>query len=234
MNGHGMVDARAGLGWSFGPGSMRPLMSCMSTLPPDRQFSANNFSSAFARWLTLTNALSGLFCASLNFIDSTKTIRPAILFEPEGHHSNTTGNGLRLLHGNLPHEVVCTENLTPFLKLLPCQGKAGISSLLDGHTLFDSSWQSMAVVIKPLYSPNEQLNLIQIEQTVDMVLDIERSKRPRGRVYLIYVLLPSNSSKAIRYHVHCPLKILNVTRPSTTAAKTLASLWQGSSFHHGA
>ncbi|KAK3045008.1 hypothetical protein LTS18_014797, partial [Coniosporium uncinatum] len=43
---------------------------------------------ANARWLTLTNALSGLFCASLNFIDSTKTIRPVMAFEPEGQHTN--------------------------------------------------------------------------------------------------------------------------------------------------
>jgi phosphatidylinositol glycan class T len=88
---------------------------------------------AFARWLTLTNALSGLFCASLNFIDATKTIRPVMAFSPEGDHRNAPN--LHLLHGTLPHEVVCTENLTPFLKLLPCKGKAGISSLLDGHKL---------------------------------------------------------------------------------------------------
>ena len=66
-------------------------------------------------------------------------------FEPEGvHHASMLPN-LQLLHGSLPHEVVCTENLTPFLKLLPCKGKAGISSLLDGHKLFDASWQVMAI-----------------------------------------------------------------------------------------
>ncbi|KAL1842548.1 hypothetical protein VTK73DRAFT_3088 [Phialemonium thermophilum] len=112
------------------------------------------------RWLTLTNALSGLFCASLNFIDATRTTRPVLSFRPEGDHitgTNATADGgssssedLHLLYGVLPREVVCTENLTPFLKLLPCKGKAGIASLLDGHKLFDASWQSMAVDVRPV------------------------------------------------------------------------------------
>ncbi|KAI1490885.1 Gpi16 subunit [Biscogniauxia mediterranea] len=132
------------------------------------------------KWLTLTNALSGLFCASLNFIDQTRTIRPAMSFRPEGNHPNSTLENTHLLHGVLPHEVVCTENLTPFLKLLPCKGKSGISSLLDGHKLFDASWQSMAIDIRPVCPPSGGECVLEIEQTIDMVLDIERSKRPRG------------------------------------------------------
>ncbi|MCJ1380102.1 Subunit of the glycosylphosphatidylinositol transamidase complex-like protein [Xylographa soralifera] len=134
---------------------------------------------AFARWITLNNALSGLFCASLNFIDSTRTTRPVMTFEPVGDHSDTSRANLHLLHGTLPHEVVCTENLTPFLKLLPCKGKAGISSLLDGHKLFDASWQSMAIDVRPVCPAGQSECVVEMEQTVDMVLDIERSKRPR-------------------------------------------------------
>ncbi|KAK3315768.1 GPI transamidase component PIG-T [Apodospora peruviana] len=131
------------------------------------------------KWLTLTNALSGLFCASLNFIDSTRTTRPVMSFQPEGDHPNSTETNTHLLYGVLPHEVVCTENLTPFLKLLPCKGKAGIATLLDGHKLFDASWQSMAIDIRPV-CPADGECVLEIEQTIDMVLDIERSKRPRG------------------------------------------------------
>lgn len=100
-------------------------------------------------------------------------------FQPEGDHPNATVANMRLLHGVLPHEVVCTENLTPFLKLLPCKGKAGISSLLDGHKLFDASWQSMAIDVRSVCSPSRECAL-EIDQTIDMVLDIDRSKRPRG------------------------------------------------------
>ncbi|KIW04242.1 uncharacterized protein PV09_04548 [Verruconis gallopava] len=139
---------------------------------------ARDDAEANARWLTLTNALSGLFCASLNFIDSTRTIRPVMSFEPEGVHPKGAMDNLQLLHGTLPHEVVCTENLTPFLKLLPCKGKAGISSLLDGHKLFDASWQTMSIDVLPLCDEQRGC-VLAIEQSVDMVLDISRSKRPR-------------------------------------------------------
>ena len=139
---------------------------------------------AFARWITLNHALSGLFCASLNFIDSTRTSRPVMTFQPMGDHPTESLPNLHLLHGTLPREVVCTENLTPFLKLLPCKGKAGISSLLDGHKLFDASWQSMAVDVRPLCPDDSSECIIEMEQTIDMVLDVERSKRPRGRMQI--------------------------------------------------
>ncbi|KAE8151389.1 GPI transamidase component PIG-T [Aspergillus avenaceus] len=137
---------------------------------------AANDEEAFARWLALTQSLSGLFCASMNFIDSTRTTRPVASFSLSGDHS--ASNNLHLLHGTLPGEVVCTENLTPFLKLLPCKGKAGVASLLDGHKLFDASWQSMSIDVRPICSQPDKC-VVQIEQTVDIVLDIERSKRPR-------------------------------------------------------
>ncbi|KAK3941385.1 Gpi16 subunit, GPI transamidase component [Diplogelasinospora grovesii] len=140
---------------------------------------ADTDDEADKKWRTLTNALSGLFCASLNFIDGTRTTRPVMSFRPEGNHPNSTSTNTHLLYGVLPHEVVCTENLTPFLKLLPCKGKAGIATLLDGHKLFDASWQSMAIDVRPV-CPADGECVLEIEQTIDMVLDIERSKRPRG------------------------------------------------------
>ena len=64
--------------------------------------------------------------------------------------------------------------------MLPCKGKAGISSLFDGHKLFDASWQSMSIDVRPICPFPEGECLVEIEQSVDMVLDIDRSKRPRG------------------------------------------------------
>lgn len=102
-------------------------------------------------------------------------------FQPSSIGANASIEDLYLLHGTLPREVVCTENLTPFLKLLPCKGKAGIASLLDGHKLFDASWQSMAIDVRSVCAGDGSECSIEMEQTVDMVLDIERSKRPRGQ-----------------------------------------------------
>ena len=132
--------------------------------------------SVSERWTGLVNSLSGLFCASLNFIDSTKTIKPVTIFDPEGTRSRLSSRA-QLLHGALPHEVVCTENLTPFMKLLPCKGKAGISSLLDGHKVFDANWQTMSIDVYPVCAGDECV--LEVQQTVDIVMDIERSMRPR-------------------------------------------------------
>ena len=105
-------------------------------------------------------------------------------FEPASSVSKSALENLYLLHGSLPREVVCTENLTPFLKLLPCKGKAGIASLLDGHKLFDASWQSMAIDIRSVCLEDGPQCSIEMEQTVDMVLDVDRSKRPRGMIVM--------------------------------------------------
>ena len=180
-HGHGEGQRREGLVLSSGLGSRQIRTLSLQSNGEIRRILGLRTTRAFARWTTLTNAVSGLFCASLNFIDSTRTTRPRVTFEPTGDHSNASK--LYLLHGTLPREVVCTENLTPFLKLLPCKGKAGISSLMDGHKLFDASWQSMAIDVRPLCSSDGLGCIIEMEQTVDMVLDIQRSKRPRGRFF---------------------------------------------------
>jgi phosphatidylinositol glycan class T len=140
---------------------------------------ADSESEAMRKWLTLNQGLSGLFCASMNFIDQTRTTKPALSFQEVGTHHTSNSTSLHLLHGVLPGEVVCTENLTPFLKLLPCKGKAGISSLLDGHKVFDSSWQAMSIDVHPVLLPDGGSH-IEISQTIDMVLSITRSKRPQS------------------------------------------------------
>ncbi|KAJ1996586.1 Subunit of the glycosylphosphatidylinositol transamidase complex-like protein, partial [Coemansia thaxteri] len=73
------------------------------------------------QWRGLTNALSGVFCASLNFIDATSTVTPQLTF---ANTESLSGGVLR--HGYLPRENVCTENLTPWTKQLPCQSKSGL------------------------------------------------------------------------------------------------------------
>ncbi|KAK9467328.1 GPI transamidase component PIG-T [Lipomyces arxii] len=119
------------------------------------------------RWYELASALSGLFCASLNFIDSTKTTSG-----PTAFLQNNQTSGLYYFHGSLPQETICTENLTPFLKLLPCKGFAGVSSLLDGHQIFDSKWQSMALDFVPVCD-GESCKLHMTEK-IDVVLDVQR------------------------------------------------------------
>lgn len=130
------------------------------------------------RWKLLTNSLSGQFCASINFIDSTRTTRPQFSFQHDGAGTKKTSKSTaQLRHGSLPREVVCTENMTPILKLLPCKGKAGIASLLEGHRPFDASWQTMAIDVQPICSTDGGECVVQLDITLDMVMDIERAKR---------------------------------------------------------
>ncbi|KAI0523010.1 hypothetical protein KFK09_005400 [Dendrobium nobile] len=85
-------------------------------------------------WKNLTHALSGLFCASINFLESS-----AAYSAPSwGFHSNSS----KLRYGALPREAVCTENLTPWLKLLPCRDKTGIALLLNRPSIYRSHYHS--------------------------------------------------------------------------------------------
>lgn len=147
-------------------------------------------------------------------------------FEPEGSHPSHTLNNLHLLHGNLPHEVVCTENLTPFVKLLPCKGKAGISSLFDGHKLFDASWQTMAIDVRPVCPSDGGDCVLEMEQTVDMVLDIERSKRPRGTSNRAFTnSLKANAPQIIPYLALRQLKRFSAMGPNSITLMTRVCRW---------
>ncbi|KAK1227433.1 Subunit of the glycosylphosphatidylinositol transamidase complex-like protein [Marasmius sp. AFHP31] len=96
------------------------------------------------RWQGLRNALAGLFCASLGSLDTLRTTSPKLAFPPEGSLPDF-GLPYQIRHASHASEHVCTENLTPFLKLLPCKSSSGLASLLNPHRLFDADWHGMGV-----------------------------------------------------------------------------------------
>jgi hypothetical protein len=108
-----------------------------------------------ARWSGLRNSLSGLFCASLSGMDARRTTSPTHTFVPgplpmlpmlgATNDANATSTRYHLRHAALPGEGVCTENLTPFTKLLPCAARSGLGGLLAPHKLFDADWHGMGV-----------------------------------------------------------------------------------------
>ncbi|CAH9129527.1 unnamed protein product [Cuscuta epithymum] len=85
-------------------------------------------------WKNLTHALSGLFCASINFLESSTAHT-----SPRWSFPLVSGN---FRYGSLPRESVCTENLTPWLKLLPCRDKSGIAALMDRPSLYRGFYHS--------------------------------------------------------------------------------------------
>lgn len=136
---------------------------------------APSLEQAKKQWYSLTKTLSGFFCALFNFIDDTITTTPkniigdgnTVLIDPK--------NSLYLLKAALPSEPICTENLTPFLKLLPTRGKAGVSSLLDGHKLFDSLWHAMLIDVNTVCT--DAGCHLDMQETISAVIDVNRSIR---------------------------------------------------------
>jgi phosphatidylinositol glycan class T len=144
----------------------------------------NKTSSVDERWKALQNSLSGLFCASLGRMDTLHTTSPTRTFRPTGDlprlhppsvsHTHTHTHALR--HATLPAERVCTENLTPFLKLLPCPARAGIAALLEPHKIFDADWHGIAVHVRWRAGAGVELLL-----SVQAVLDPVRISAERRR-----------------------------------------------------
>ncbi|KAF4317582.1 hypothetical protein BBO99_00006375 [Phytophthora kernoviae] len=74
------------------------------------------------RWRGITSELSGIFSASLNQMDETvvTALLPSSTLKEVGAFPTTNADPtLVFLHGSLAREELCTENLTPWLKMLP-------------------------------------------------------------------------------------------------------------------
>ncbi|KAI9921044.1 hypothetical protein PsorP6_001867 [Peronosclerospora sorghi] len=86
------------------------------------------------RWQGITSEMSGIFSASLNEMDETVVTRLLSSSIPQelGAFPATNADPREvLLHGSLAGEELCTDNLTPWLMMLPCRTITGIGSLID-------------------------------------------------------------------------------------------------------
>jgi hypothetical protein len=60
-------------------------------------------------------------------MDNKSTVQPRWSFRPSGLASDFYSADFRFIrYSTLPREVVCTENLTPWKKLLPCGSKVSL------------------------------------------------------------------------------------------------------------
>ncbi|KMT05646.1 hypothetical protein BVRB_7g167820 [Beta vulgaris subsp. vulgaris] len=114
-------------------------------------------------WKNLTNTLSGLFCASINFLESSTTYSA-----PDWGFRASPGN---LRYGTLPREAVCTENLTPWLKLLPCRDKAGLAELMDRPSVYRGFYHSQRLhLVSVGFGSDIADSEIKLAQTLTVVL----------------------------------------------------------------
>lgn len=137
-------------------------------------------------WRRLTATLSGIFCASSNMIDERRSFRPALTTTPLSHE------GLITMRAYLVGEAVCTENLTPWSKLLPCATEAGLASLLNPLRIFNSSFHQFDVQLR-----RTETNL-ELIQNLLVVFDLARYDRPLGMVLAPPPILATTFTKTHR------------------------------------
>lgn len=119
----------------------------------------------------LCATLSGLLCASLSFIDGTNTQEPRHSFRPQFHVPAAERNNLAVRYSNLPHEVVCTENLTPWKKLLPCGKDLGFLSLFNSDYVHSTSYHAIGIHMRRMQSARGGGSTLQVKQTANFVFD---------------------------------------------------------------
>eukprot|EP01135_Chromosphaera_perkinsii_P005271 Nk52_evm2s330 gene=Nk52_evmTU2s330 len=128
-------------------------------------------------WKMVVHTLSGMFCATLNVLDESMTVSPKYWNEPNSpFFVDQKKTPWKYRYGILPRENSCTENLTPWKKLLPCRGK-GLVRLLNPLKVYDSLFNSMAIKTSFVCSePSCKEPSLQLIQTLSMVQRIEVSK----------------------------------------------------------
>lgn len=122
-------------------------------------------------WKGLTNALAGLFCASLNFVNPSNSLSPEFTFRPTGVVEHNV-NSSHLRYSSLPREIVCTENLTPFKKLLPCNSKKGLATLLNSAYIHDTNYHSIGIHFRVICSNTICTKTsMELRQSVSLIYD---------------------------------------------------------------
>lgn len=118
----------------------------------------------------MTNILSGQFCASTNYMSEALTASPQISFRPEGQIDSSD---YRVKYSVLPRELTCTENLTPWLKLLPCKSKSGLASLLNSFKIYDTNYHALGLHMRAFCTdPKSCLNhSVELTHTLELVFD---------------------------------------------------------------
>ncbi|GJJ08822.1 hypothetical protein Clacol_003041 [Clathrus columnatus] len=185
-----------------------------------------------ARWQGVRNALAGLFCASLGELNERRTTSPTYAFQPTGDIPSGNESKIlnavtslstsldvphRLAYASHPSEHICTENLTPFIKLLPCKAYSGIAALLNPHRLFDADWHGMS--IQALWNAEKG---IEIELSVQAVFDPVRLHGRKDRSWSFSHLFGKNIqgqcsvARDSRIEVDLPSSPFTLTPPPIT------------------
>ena len=115
------------------------------------------------RWTELKQSLSGLFCSGIAHMNKDTTLSERINVENvfvDTHPSiaqammNVTSDPRAIRYGILSFEPVCTENLMPWIRLLPCRDQRGLASWIDSSDAFATPFHELVVHFKRCVSEN--------------------------------------------------------------------------------
>ena len=109
-----------------------------------------------------------MISSSLHEMKDTNTVAPSDTFHPWGLIPASAS----LLQGAIPREAVCTNNLTPFRKMLPCP-EEGLSQLLLPKALFNNLYHSLAMHIYYTKEEGGQL-AVRLELYLSTVFDTRK------------------------------------------------------------
>lgn len=116
-------------------------------------------------WRFLISALSGSLCASFEGMDPRHNSLPWVVpmklpwAEP----------GRQLQFSTLPYEPVCTENLTPWLKLLPCGSRRGLAALFTPIDVAQAPLHSLSLAI----AVDRGAGRVELRTSLDVVLPLQ-------------------------------------------------------------
>lgn len=118
--------------------------------PPGAQIRVNfskHSKTPDKHWKKLIQLLAGKFCASLATADEMTVTLSKLSFVNDILDNSSMAQDTHFV--DLPEEAFCTENLTPWKKLLPCYSNSGLASLLNSKNILRSSYSSIAIDIEP-------------------------------------------------------------------------------------
>lgn len=135
-------------------------------------------------WLQSSRTISGLFGLSINLVDTPNTVKPKHFQISQNLTSKFNSDNLRYV--SIPNEIVCTENLTPWLKLLPCGRNKGLAQLFKNiPKIFDSQYLLVGLNFKQkCLDPSCSIKQAELKQTLSLVYDLDliKSKRTENEI----------------------------------------------------
>jgi len=132
-----------------------------------------DISDVDTNWKGLLSSLSGLFCASLDQISLDMSVQATTSFLPEGLQKKKLKNNSHMRYASLVREFLCTENLTPWIKQLPCSTAAGVASIIKSKQFLNSHYLSLGFHFKTVCKDKFcTQRFVQLKQDLSAVMDV--------------------------------------------------------------